>query len=187
MKSKRFIITICVLLILAMAVTGCRPAERPVPENTRQQTPDPGQQIPPNEVDNGTTRNMEVENDRTELRNTRSAEGQRDLTDRADKIVKEVVKLEEIRSATVVISENTAVIGVNLRNKETGELDRKLERKIEDVVKQADKDIDRVAVTADPDIFTRIENIAKEAGRGRPLSGFGREIEEIITRIIPKA
>lgn len=58
---------------------------------------------------------------------------------------------------------------------------------MEDAVRNADRDITRVSVSADPDIFTRIDNIARDIGRGRPLSGFGDEIEEIIRRITPGA
>lgn len=184
LKSKKLILTICVFLIIAMAITGCRPAERPVPET--QDTP--GQQVPGEQADDGVIRDARTpEDDRTAPRNMQPVEMEQDLMVRADRIVNEVVQLEEVRSATVVISENTAIVGVNLTNDETGELDREMERRIEEVVRETDREIDNVAVTADPDLFTRIENIAREAGRGRPLSGFGREIEEIFRKIVPKA
>lgn len=188
MKSKKLLITICIFLIVAMAVTGCRPARRPVPETPQQQAPAPDQRVPGEEANDGLVRDARTpEDNRTAPRNMQPVEMEQDLMVRADRIVNEVVRLEEVRSATVVISENTALVGVSLTNEDTGEVDREMERRIEDVVKQTDRNIDRVAVTADPDLFTRIENIGREAGRGRPLSGFGREIEEIFRRIVPTA
>lgn len=187
MKKKKIIIAACFIVILAMVISGCRPAERPVPQD-REPTPTPNQQIPGEQTDDGRMGDITRPNDdRNAPRNMQPAEVEEDLMARADRIVNEVVKLDKVRSATVVISENTAVVGINPTSGETGELDRKVEKEIEEVVKETDKNIDRVVVTADPDLFTRIENISKEAGRGRPLSGFGREIEEIIRRIIPKA
>ncbi|SES64423.1 sporulation lipoprotein, YhcN/YlaJ family [Natronincola peptidivorans] len=182
MKNKKLLLIICIFLIIAMAITGCRPARRPVPEEA------PPAPVPGEQADDGTVREMrDPEDDRTAPRNMQPVEMEQDLMIRADRIVNEVVRLEEVRSATVVISENTALVGVTLADRDREEIDRDVEKRIEETVKEADRHIDRVAVTADPDLFSRIESIAREAGRGRPLSGFGREIEEIFRRITPKA
>ncbi|MCC5912542.1 MAG: YhcN/YlaJ family sporulation lipoprotein [Clostridiaceae bacterium] len=184
MKNKKLFFVLCVFLVLALAFTGCRPAERPVPEERTPQAPLPDEQRQPDGTDMGDPRVSE--DPRQEPRNMQPGEMEQDLTVRADRIVEEVVRLEEVRSATVIISDTTAVVGVNLVEDTAGEIDQGLETRIEDVVRETDRNIENVAVTADPDIFTRIENIAREAGRGRPLSGFGREIEEIVRRITPK-
>lgn len=80
--NKKLIVAICVFLIMTMAITGCRPAERPIPEDTRPGVPEPapapgqmqeqqipgetreplppGQPIEPrpeDEIDDGTLRN----------------------------------------------------------------------------------------------------------------------------------
>lgn len=163
MTNKKIIIGLCFVMILAVFATGCRPLERPAPTPTPQQQPGtPGTDTTPDTGREG------------------------DLTERANRIADEVTALEEVRSATVVITENTALVGITLSD-DMEEVGTELENRIEDVVTEADREIDRVAVTADPDLFTRIENIAKETGSGRPLSGFGREVEEIIRRIIPNA
>jgi len=62
-----------------------------------------------------------------------------------------------------------------------------MKKKIEDVVRRTDSEIDRVSVSADPEIFDSIENVVRETGRGRPLSSFGKEIEDIVRRITPGA
>lgn len=171
MINKLIKVVGCVLLIVVLAV-GCRPAERPVPQDPVP----PQRQVAPNQ---------RVE-DPTNIRQGDTMGGQ-ELSIRAEQIVNAVVRLDEVKSATVVISDETALVGVNLVENVRGEMTTEVKRKIEDAVKSTDREIERVAVSADPDIFDRVENIARETGRGRPLSGFGREIEDLIRRIIPNA
>ncbi|AOY77440.1 YhcN/YlaJ family sporulation lipoprotein [Clostridium formicaceticum] len=218
MKNKKLLLTICIFVIVAMAITGCRPARRPLPEEQTapEQTvpgpgtaapgapvvpgeegvaptpgagvPGPGQRVPGEQADDGIIRDARTPEDaRTAPRNMQPAEMEQDLMVRADRIVNEVVRMEEVRSASVVIFENTALVGVTLTDDTDGEINRDIEKKIEDTARQADRSIERVAVTADPDLFQRIRDISREAGEGRPLSGFGREIEEIFRRIVPGA
>ncbi len=170
MHTNKFLKSFSCFLLVALLAVGCSPAERPVPEE--QTTP----QTQPNRYERVEEPNMPME----------SQEGQ-DLSIRAEQIVNEVVRLNEVKSATVVISDETCLVGVNLASGVEGEMTTEVKNKIEDVVKRTDRSISRVAVSADPDIFDKIENIARETGRGRPLSGFADEIEDLFTRIIPNA
>ncbi|MCC5911239.1 MAG: hypothetical protein JJT76_12450 [Clostridiaceae bacterium] len=43
MKNKKVLLTLCIFLLIALAITGCRPARRPVPTDP---APVPGQQQP---------------------------------------------------------------------------------------------------------------------------------------------
>lgn len=191
MKNKNIILTVCILLLVSLVAIGCSPAERPVPRTTpapNQQTIDRNRvtnenNIPrTNEVlprDNG----MSTDNNRPNVDNRTI----NNMSDRADRIKKEVENVRDVKTAIVVITERTALVGVNLTSGTKGELNSKIKKEVEDAVKKADKDITRVSVTADPDIFTRIENVARDIGKGRPLSGLGTEIEEIVRRITPGA
>ncbi|AKL95638.1 sporulation lipoprotein YhcN/YlaJ [Clostridium aceticum] len=150
--------------------------------------PGPGQRVPGEQADDGTVRDARTPEDaRTAPRNMQPAEMEQDLMTRADRIVNEVARMEEVRSATVVIFENTALVGVTLTEDTDGEINRGIERRIEETAREADRSVERVAVTADPNMFRRIQEISREAGEGRPLSGFGREIEEMFRRIVPGA
>ncbi len=168
MANKKHSIIFLALLLVLLAVTGCSPTQRPVPDQqqpnnnqTKENTnPDSPMDMQPNEIN-------------------------QDLDTRADRIVTAIVKLDEVRSATVVISESTALVGVNITDTTKGEMNTEIKRQIEETVKNTDSQITRVSVTADPDLFKRIENIARETSSGRPLSGFGKEIEELVRRITP--
>ncbi len=167
MTKKKITIMLFALLLVFLTVTGCRPAQRPAPEQ---------------QPNNNPTQDM---TDRNSPMNMQPNEVNQDLQARADRIVNAIVKLDEVRSATVVISETTALVGVNTTDTTKGEMNTEIKREIEETVKNTDAQITRVSVTADPDLFKRIENIARETSSGRPLSGFGREIEELVRRITP--
>lgn len=196
MKNKNILLTVCIMLLVSLAAIGCTPARRPVPAPTPRTAPVPRTTTPvprttapvPNQqtIDrNRTTTENVMPRDNRMTTETRTTTG--NLSTRADKIVKEVDKIKDVKSSTVVITDRTALVGVNLTSGTKGPLNATIKKEVENAVKKADKDITKVSVTADPDIFRRIENIARDIGKGRPLSGFGKEVEEIIRRITPGA
>jgi len=203
MRNKKSILIISIFVVVVMALVGCSPAKRPIPEDRNnlplKQAPLPNTVPNQQGIDNTTERNRNSINQETTPRTTETVPRNmetvprdsvdnitnQDLTTRADNIVDEVVKIQGIESATAIISENTAIVGVTMENNKEGNVTREIEERVKEIVKETDGKIDRVAVTADPDLFTRVENIAKDSGKGRPLSGLGREIEEIFRRITP--
>ncbi len=60
-----------------------------------------------------------------------------------------------------------------------------LKNKIDKAVKEADPNIKHVHVTANPDLYKRIENVGRDIRTGKPLTGLATEIQEIIRRITP--
>ncbi|MDR5658020.1 YhcN/YlaJ family sporulation lipoprotein [Serpentinicella sp. ANB-PHB4] len=178
MKNKKNLMFLfCLVLVFAAFATGCRPLERPDPTPA----PDQNQQTELRETTPGADTpegNQQPNNDMT---------GVGDLSSRADTIADAVTDLPEVDSATVLITDNTAIVGITTMDDTMGDnnVGQNLQNDVERVVREADREIDRVSVTTDPDLFTRIENIANETGQGRPLSGFGTEIEEILRRITP--
>jgi len=104
---------------------------------------------------------------------------------RARTIADRVAGLAEVERATCIINRETAMIGVQFRNQYKGRLTDRIKRRIEDTAMAADPRIRRVVVTSDPDIVARIRDVFENVGRGRPLSGLKREIDEIFNRIQP--
>jgi YhcN/YlaJ family sporulation lipoprotein len=78
------------------------------------------------------------------------------------------------------------MVGVQFNQQYKGDLTDQIKKKVDRTVKDQDDRISRVIVTADPDIVARIEDIFKQIGEGRPLSGFTKEINELINRIQPR-
>ena len=108
-----------------------------------------------------------------------------DLMARANFIAKKITDLNEVDKASVLITGNTALVGVEIKNNIQGKLTTDLKRRIETSVKNTDTRIKNVAVTADPDLATRIRDMVFDIERGRPLTGFAVEIKEILRRITP--
>ncbi|NLX63103.1 MAG: YhcN/YlaJ family sporulation lipoprotein [Tissierellia bacterium] len=103
----------------------------------------------------------------------------------ARKIANRVEDIEGINRAYVLISGDTAIVGVNMDNEAEGQITRDLKDRIERVVKKVDNDIDNVSITADPDLLTRIRNMFEDIDEGNPIEGFANQFEEILRRITP--
>jgi len=108
------------------------------------------------------------------------------MQERAELLADAAAEQKEIESATCLITGNTALIGVQFDKQYKGELTDRIKKAVEEKVKAKDDRIKRVIVTADPDMVSRIEDIFKDIGKGKPLSGFVKEINEMINRIQPR-
>lgn len=102
----------------------------------------------------------------------------------ADIIVKEK---NDVKSATVVLTDNKAYVGINLKANVTGVNAENIKKDIATIVRNEDKSIDNVYVTEDADIVQRLKNIAGDIEKGKPVSGFLDEIEIMFKRITPSA
>jgi len=104
----------------------------------------------------------------------------------AQAVADAAAKQKEVQSAACIITGNTAMVGLQFNDQYKGRLTDSIKKQVEKKVKDADNRISRVVVTADPDLVSRIEEIFKEIGNGRPISGFTKELNEMINRINPK-
>lgn len=104
---------------------------------------------------------------------------------RAAKIASNVAKIPEVNKATVVVSGSNALVGTDMKARVQGAHETDIKKKVEKTVKDTDKAIKRVYITADPDLYKRIDNIARGISAGRPVSEFAKQISEIIKRITP--
>ncbi|GAV22671.1 YhcN/YlaJ family sporulation lipoprotein [Carboxydothermus pertinax] len=148
---------ILMLFILIFTVIACTAARKPVPKT-----------VPPG----GTPTTLPT--NPTELRKI------------ADKIAREAAKTEKVTKATAVISGSTAYVGLDLKaGVEKKETD-KIKEEAANRVKSAEPRLKTVFVTTDADTVTRIRHVAEGVAKGRPLSSFIRELDEIRRRMTPK-
>lgn len=155
-------------LIFSVLLVGCRGAEKPNLPRTKQGD----RNIIDNEIERKDLDIVEEKSDKA-------------LSTRAEKIADSIVDLPGVDDATVVITGNTALVGVDIEEELEGKVVTDLKKQIVTRVKQIDKNIKNVTVTADPDLFERIDDIAQEINRGRGMSEFADEVREIIRRITP--
>ena len=183
---KLFSIVTVVVFLLTIGITGCqRPAERPVPgEDNIGMDRNMGQGGIGNEGI-GTEGEIGRNGDMFGNDNLNRDMDNNQMMERSRVIEERVERLNEVRDARVFVSGTTAVVGITMGRDIQGDMTTEARRKIEEAVRNADPAIENVSVTADPDLFQRITRVTDEVGRGTPLSGLGREMEEIIRRITP--
>lgn len=157
MNKKRtlFIFLIFVLSVSIITLFACSPQKRPAPTQ-----PAPAPAPAPN-MD--TAKNNEM----------------------AEMLADKISQMEEVNSATVVMSDKRAWVGIDLKADESDTMTDMVKNEITDTVKKTDRSIDTVYVTADADSVTRLRNIARDIANGRPVSGFLDELNEIGRRITP--
>ncbi|SNX52800.1 YhcN/YlaJ family sporulation lipoprotein [Thermoanaerobacterium sp. RBIITD] len=177
MKKARnfFLMLLALIMALTISLTGCKPAKRPSP--TRYTPPAPRMTTPaPQRTPTTPAPTTPVPARRPAPESARAA-----------RIATNVAKIPEVNKATVVISGNTAIVGIDMKSKVQGAHETEVKKKVEKIVRDTDKGIKHVSTTSDPDLYTRLNNIAKGIAAGRPLSEFTKQIAEILKRITPSA
>jgi YhcN/YlaJ family sporulation lipoprotein len=103
----------------------------------------------------------------------------------AKRISDEVTKLSEVENATTAVVGNTALIGVNFASQYKGQMTTRIKDMVSERAKKAAPSIKNVAVTADPDLLTRIKSISSKLETGGGANGISTEFSEIVNRIKP--
>ncbi len=79
---------------------------------------------------------------------------------RSQLIAQEAAKVKGVDKVSVVLNNNSALIGVEIRGNIDDAALVKMKKDVEDAVRQADKTLERVAVTASMELTERITKIA---------------------------
>jgi len=202
MKKMHYLLSILAIIVAGLIAVSCTIQNRPgetvpqtTPENRQTRfvprtSPYPNRQNLTNQPNASpapglTQDNNRMNNDR-DRNNTNITPMGTNMQDRAEKIANAAARQKEVQSASCVITGNTAMVGLQFNKQYKGSLTNAIKKQVEKRVKETDKRIDRVVVTADPDLVSRIEEIFQEIGNGRPISGFTEELREMINRINPK-
>lgn len=156
--KKKLIMPIVIALIIA-SLAGCMPLRRPTPTPTPAPTPiNPMTPAPQGNVQATT----------------------------ADRVVKLVNAMPEVKSSYALVVGNVAMVGVDLRDKLTADRENVLKTRISADTKRQMPELAEVWVTSDPDLVTRIRDLAGRIGRGEPVTGFFDEISNIAKKLQPK-
>ncbi|WP_425446973.1 YhcN/YlaJ family sporulation lipoprotein [Dethiothermospora halolimnae] len=187
LKNKKYLIsTLVILLLLAMVSVGCQQGEeKPNLDNNNMNGTD-DKEYGGNVDDDA---NIDDDNDmlnNNNMNNNMNENGMNNnMSARADRIANKITTMDNVDRATVIITGDTALVGVDMNGNTTGNMTTTVENDIKKMVKNTDNQIDNVSVTTDPDLFDRLDNIYESTRNGRPVSGFADEIEEIMRRITP--
>ncbi|WP_052455844.1 YhcN/YlaJ family sporulation lipoprotein [Bhargavaea cecembensis] len=110
--------------------------------------------------------------------------GDNDL--RRDEDVADKVKtVEGVEDATVLMTDQNAYVGVNL--KEGTEETEDLQTQIKDQVKKIKPEIGEVYVSANPDFAKQMSDYGTRIDEGEPVEGFFDEFSDVVRRMFPDA
>lgn len=105
----------------------------------------------------------------------------------AEDAATQVVELDEVDSATVIVTDNNAYAAVVLGDNHNAEEDltAELEDKIAEKVREADTDIENVYVSLNPDFVERMTGYRTKINEGEPVEGLFEEFTESVQRVFP--
>ncbi|QBP40312.1 YhcN/YlaJ family sporulation lipoprotein [Paenisporosarcina antarctica] len=111
--------------------------------------------------------------------------GEESLLELADEAADKVVELDEVDSATVIITNNNAYVGAVLEN-ETEDMDQ-IQEKIKEQVEATNANVNNVYVSVNPDFVERMTDYGNKIDEGKPVAGLFEEFNETVQRIFPEA
>ena len=125
---------------------------------------------------------MDEDNDRIN-NNDRISNNNEELSRRIAEIATDV---DGVDNATVVVTGDTAYVGIDMNKDLENEDTDRLKERVGDRIKDRVDSIDRVYVSADVDT---VERLGDRSGYSRrtPISGFLNELTEMFRRPMPRA
>lgn len=114
--------------------------------------------------------------------NTNMSTSLGNMTQNAAAIASKISALPEVNSAQVVLTNDKAVVGCNLRGTTQGTMTNALRQKIEKIVKD-NSNITKVSITSDPALYKRIGTMSTGIGSGKMTDTFTNDINDVIRKI----
>ena len=206
MKTKKLVV-IAIGVAILIGIAGCTPQDTGLNDNNRLNT-----RINQNNSwddngmngmnDNGMTGNgLDNTGNNTGMngmdnlnngmtRNNRMTTSLGNLNTNASEIARKIGNLPEVDSASVVLTNDTAVVGVDLKGTNANNnIGTALRQKIEKMVKdETNNEITEVSITSDPDLFTRIRTMStnmNNKNQGTMGNQIMNDIEQLIRDITP--
>lgn len=101
----------------------------------------------------------------------------------ADEVADKITELEEIESASVLVTDNNAYVAVELS--EGVEETEEIKTKISDAAKAENADFNNVYISANPDFAQQFRDYGDRIRADEPVEGFFNEFTETVDRVFP--
>jgi spore cortex protein len=103
----------------------------------------------------------------------------------ADDVADEIMKMEEVESANVIVTDENAYVAVVL--KEGTEGTEQIENKIADQTREAHTNFKNVYVSLNPDFVKQMNDYGTKIRANEPVEGFFEEFTDTTKRVFPDA
>lgn len=128
---------------------------------------------------------------------------------RTDELERTIEQMQGVRDATVVLSGNTAYVGIDLDNNTTNNVNYEntanntetrntnttnntnagnntdIKNSVAQKIRASNTNINTVYVSTETDFMDRLRNVGTGVKGGRPISGFTTELRDMVRRINP--
>ena len=105
----------------------------------------------------------------------------------ADDVADSITRLKSIDSATVMVTDRTAYVGVMMTENYKGKMTSKIKDQVSKQVRKVDPSVDRVFVSANPGFVKRLGDYARDVRNGHPISGLLQGFSDLVQRTFPDA
>jgi len=129
---------------------------------------------------NANNSNVQLINNSQNQSNNSSA-----LSQKATEIAKEINSIDGVNKATVILTNQTALIGLDLADSLNDEQISSIKRLAETKAKNSNNGIKNTAVTASPEVVQRITNLANDIKSGQSTSDLTDELRSLVKIISP--
>ncbi len=206
--NKIFVIALSLLVLISIA--ACTPQDTGYNNNTERLSTQTRLNQNNNwnrddSWDNGMNMNTTIEDDlnnginnnRTNnlnngmVRNNSMTTSLGNMNTQAKNLAKKISNLPEVDNASVVLSDNNCIVGVDLKGT-NNTISTSLRQKIEKMVKDTNNiNTTDVSITSDPDLITRVKTLSNgmtnNVGNtvGNDVNDFTNDIEELIRDMVP--
>src|SRR5690606_18887707 len=103
----------------------------------------------------------------------------------AERLAKLAASVPEVNEATCVVMGNTAIVGIDVKGKLDASHVGVVKYSVAEALKNDPYGVHAI-VTADLDLYHRIQNVSKEVRDGHPITGFANELADIVGRVMPQ-
>lgn len=104
---------------------------------------------------------------------------------RADALAAIANRVRGVRGAWVVVSGDTAYVGLDVDGPRTPEANAALEREVARAIEQSPHGIRRAYVSTKPEVLQSIQNVAEGIRAGRPAAQFAAELAKLTAEMAP--
>lgn len=195
MKNKKIIFMAFSLAIFVLAI-GCTTNDTGL-NNTRDRLStqtrinrdwnfnnDMGMDNLDTRFNDGTTNNL----NNGMVRNNNNLNNTNNQNTKANKLANEIAKIPEVEDATVVLNNDSCIVGVELNNNNNNNnnISASLRNRIEKIVKKLNNiPTENISITADPDLLDRITDLSENMADtvGNDFKEFTNDIEDLINDI----
>lgn len=106
-------------------------------------------------------------------------------TSESSRVAKSIDTISGVNNSTVVLSGNTAYVGLDLKANVEKSKTKTIEKEASNKVRKSVPRIKTVFVSSDVDTVTRLKKVSSGIAAGKPVSSFTEELSEIGRRVTP--